>query len=160
MVVCLVVVLVLGGGSVGGDAANAAPAVRPLGDSYVLIDKSENRLTYYFHGQEMRTFVVGTGKNPGDTPTGVFPVVMKVRNPWYLKSNIPGGDPHNPLGIRWIGLEVPGKGKDGSRYGIHGTNRPESIGGHVSAGCVRMLNEEVAWLYEHVRIGTLVEIVE
>ena len=93
-----------------------------------------------------------------DTPSGLFPVVMLVKNPWYLKKNIPGGTPENPLGTRWIGLQVPGT--DGSIYGIHGTNQPELIGQHVSSGCVRMKNEEVAWLYDRVRVGTWVEIVE
>lgn len=79
-------------------------------------------------------------------------------NPWYLKKNIPGGAPENPLGVRWIGLEVPGT--DGSIYGIHGTNEPNSIGKHASSGCVRMQNEDVTWLYEHVHVGTVVEIVE
>lgn len=130
----------------------------PLADSYILIDKSENKLTYYFHRTAVKSFPVATGKTQADTPVGVFPVVMKVKNPWYLKKDIPGGDPHNPLGSRWIGLEVPGT--DGSKYGIHGTNRPSSIGQHVSAGCVRMYNQDVAWLYDHAPIGTVVEIVE
>ncbi len=132
------------------------PAV--LGDSYVRIDKSDNKLTYYFYNIPVRSFQVATGKTVQDTPTGQFPVVMQVKNPWYLKKNIPGGDPANPLGTRWIGIEVPGT--DGSVYGIHGTNQPESIGSHASAGCVRMRNEDVQWLYEHVHLGTFVEIVE
>jgi lipoprotein-anchoring transpeptidase ErfK/SrfK len=131
---------------------------QPLSDSYILIDKSENRLTFYYYKQPIRSFKVATGATPDDTPNGVFPVVMMVKFPWYLKKNIPGGDPENPLGVRWIGLEVPGT--DGSKYGIHGTNRPETIGTYASAGCVRMNNRDVKWLYDHVRIGTLVEIVD
>jgi lipoprotein-anchoring transpeptidase ErfK/SrfK len=129
----------------------------PASDSYIKIDKSENRLTYYFYNIPIRSFPVATGKSEADTPTGTYGVVMMVKNPWYLKNNIPGGDPENPLGVRWIGLDVPGT--DGSKYGIHGTNQPQSIGTHASAGCVRMRNEDVTWLYEHVHIGTLVEIV-
>src|SRR5690349_3481613 len=103
-----------------------------LSATHLLIDKSDNKLTYYYYNTPIRSFSVATGKTVVDTPHGVFPVVMKVKNPWFLKKNIPGGDPKNPLGIRWIGLEVPGT--DGSIYGIHGTNQPESIGKHVSAG--------------------------
>jgi len=127
-------------------------------DSYVRVDKSENTLTYYFYNVPLKTFRVATGKTEQDTPNGVFPVVMLVKNPWYLKKNIPGGDPKNPLGTRWIGIEVPGT--DGSVYGVHGTNQPELIGTHASAGCVRMQNSDVQWLYEHVHVGTLVEIVD
>lgn len=129
-----------------------------LGDSYILIDKSDNTLRYYTHNVLLKSFPVATGRTLQDTPIGVFPVVMLVKNPWYLKKNIPGGTPENPLGVRWIGLEVPGT--DGSKYGIHGTNEPDSIGKHASSGCVRMQNEDVTWLYEHVRVGTIVEIVE
>jgi lipoprotein-anchoring transpeptidase ErfK/SrfK len=137
-------------------AAVFLQAPKPLSDSYIHIDKSENQLTYYYFKTKVRTFTVATGKTEIDTPTGVFPVKMLVKNPWYLKKNIAGGDPQNPLGKRWIGFEVPGT--DGSKYGIHGTNHPETIGTHASAGCVRMRNEDVVWLYEHVHVGTLVEI--
>jgi len=131
---------------------------QPMMNSFVHIDKSDNSLTYYSYGVAQRTFQVATARVTQDTPSGLFPVVMRVKNPWYLKKNIPGGTPENPLGVRWIGLEVPGT--DGSIYGIHGTNQPELIGRHVSAGCIRMRNEDVSWLYDHVRNGTLVEIVE
>lgn len=131
---------------------------QPLTDSYIKIDKSENKLTYYAYRVPIKTFPVATGKTQEATPTGVFSVVMLVKNPWYLKSNIPGGDPKNPLGARWIGFDVPET--DGSKYGIHGTNDPESIGKHASSGCVRMRNEDVTWLYNQVHLGTMVEIVD
>ena len=43
-----------------------------------------------------------------------------------------------------------------SQYAIHGTNMPGSIGGFVSYGCIRMLNEDVENLYERVKVGTKV----
>jgi lipoprotein-anchoring transpeptidase ErfK/SrfK len=131
---------------------------QPLTDSYIKIDKSENKLVYYAYRLPVRTFSVATGRTVEDTPTGVFSVVMLVKDPWYLKKNIPGGDPTNPLGVRWIGINVPGT--DGSKYGIHGTNQPDSIGKHISSGCVRMQNADVTWLYDHVHLGTVVEIVD
>lgn len=127
-----------------------------LWSSYIRVDKSEHTLTYYSFNVPVRTFQVATGVHESDTPVGTFPVVMLVKNPWYLKRNTPGGDPKNPLGSRWIGLEVPGT--DGSEYGIHGTNQPDSIGESRSAGCIRMRNTDVNWLYNYVRIGTWVTI--
>lgn len=47
--------------------------------------------------------------------------------------------------------------KDGY-YGIHGTNQPDSIGGYVSNGCVRMREEDVEQLFDAVEIGIPVEI--
>jgi lipoprotein-anchoring transpeptidase ErfK/SrfK len=44
----------------------------------------------------------------------------------------------------------------GSVYRIHGTNKPSSIGTHVSSGCIRMLNEDVIDLYGRTSIGTKV----
>jgi len=44
----------------------------------------------------------------------------------------------------------------GSAYRIHGTNKPSSIGQHVSSGCIRLLNEDVIDLYGRTHIGTKV----
>ena len=50
-------------------------------------------------------------------------------------------------------------GKD-TLYRIHGTNEPGTIGKSVSSGCVRMLNEDVATLFDEVKIGTQVVVRE
>jgi hypothetical protein len=42
----------------------------------------------------------------------------------------------------------------GDGYLIHGTNQETSIGDAVSHGCIRMYNEDVAQLFELVRVGT------
>lgn len=46
----------------------------------------------------------------------------------------------------------------GNGYAIHGTNVPTSIGQSVSHGCVRLLNEDIAHLYQIVPVGTPVYI--
>mgnify|MGYP002683388506 CR=1 FL=1 len=46
----------------------------------------------------------------------------------------------------------------GQKYGIHGTDEPESIGSHASGGCVRLHNADVIRLYDQVSVGTAVEI--
>jgi lipoprotein-anchoring transpeptidase ErfK/SrfK len=43
-----------------------------------------------------------------------------------------------------------------SVYRIHGTNAPDTIGGFVSSGCIRLLNEDVIDLYNRVHVGTKV----
>ncbi len=82
------------------------------------------------------------------TPEGEFTVKVKAVEPYYRKGDIPGGDPDNPLGSRWIGFDA--EGTDGRIYGVHGTNKPSSIGKAVSAGCIRMENEQVEKLYNLV----------
>ena len=42
----------------------------------------------------------------------------------------------------------------GGEYAIHGTNRPGSIGGFVSYGCIRMYNPDILALYSLVAVGT------
>lgn len=65
-----------------------------------------------------------------------------------LPQSVPGG-PDNPLGARalYLGATV---------YRIHGTNRPDTIGTAVSSGCFRLVNNDVADLYERVPVGTKV----
>ena len=59
------------------------------------------------------------------------------------------GGETNPLGARALYLS-------GSVYRIHGTNAPDTIGGRVSSGCIRMVNEDVIDLYSRVKVGTKV----
>ena len=44
----------------------------------------------------------------------------------------------------------------GGQYAIHGTNDPNSIGGYVSYGCIRMHNSDILDLYQRVQVGTKV----
>ena len=80
---------------------------------------------------------------------------MIKRTPKYAKwaNGMPGGIPENPLGSR--ALYLFDKGGD-TMYRIHGTNAPSSIGTAASSGCIRMLNKEVAELFEETPVGTKV----
>ncbi len=42
----------------------------------------------------------------------------------------------------------------GEGYALHGTDKPSSIGQAVSHGCVRLRNEDIAYLYSIVPVGT------
>lgn len=82
---------------------------------------------------------------------------MIERKPELAKwaGGMPGG-PENPLGARAIYLFANGRD---TLFRIHGTNEPWSIGKAASSGCIRMLNEEVAELYDRVQIGTKVIVI-
>ncbi len=67
---------------------------------------------------------------------------------------MPGG-PGNPLGARALYLFQNGVD---TYFRIHGTTQPNTIGQSVSNGCIRMLNEHVADLYERVPVGTVVTV--
>jgi lipoprotein-anchoring transpeptidase ErfK/SrfK len=101
------------------------------------------------------TFRIATGMAAYPTPTGNFRIVTKQRNPWWYPpaadwakgaKPVPPG-PGNPLGTRWMGLNV-------GAVGIHGTPDAASIGYSASHGCVRMRISEAEWLFERVRVGT------
>jgi lipoprotein-anchoring transpeptidase ErfK/SrfK len=70
-----------------------------------------------------------------------------------LPKLIPGGSPHNPMGVAAMTLS-------GGDYAIHGTNNPRSIGGFVSHGCIRMYNRDVMDLYNRVGLGTPVIVMQ
>ncbi|WP_240689434.1 L,D-transpeptidase [Ammoniphilus sp. YIM 78166] len=124
---------------------------------YIVIDKSLNKLTVILNEVPVYDFPVATGKSEAATPIGEFEIIRKVKNPWYIPKNIPGGDPSNPIGTRWLGIDVPGT--NGYKYGIHGTNDPSSIGRYASQGCIRMRNRDVEWLFRHIPLRTKVRII-
>ncbi|WP_245287667.1 L,D-transpeptidase [Bradyrhizobium elkanii] len=59
----------------------------------------------------------------------------------------------NPLGARALYLFRAGQD---TRYRIHGTPEPDSVGKAVSSGCIRMMNQDVIDLYSRVPLGTKV----
>lgn len=122
----------------------------------IVITKKTNQLVVYQDKKVIKTFSVGTGKSSSLTPEGTYRIVNKIEKPWYSPKDIPGGDPRNPFGSHWLGLDVPGT--KGTKYGIHGTNDPSSIGGYVSLGCIRLKNADVQWLFTHIPLKTVVTI--
>ncbi|WP_077308828.1 L,D-transpeptidase [Terribacillus halophilus] len=126
---------------------------RPL----IIVNKTTNQLALVDEGEIVKIYPVATGKTAESTPEGLFMTLFKTEYPSYTKKGIAGGDEDNPLGSRWIGFNA--KDTQGRTYGIHGTNRPESIGRSVSAGCIRMQNKDVEELYEQIPVGTKVHIV-
>ena len=85
--------------------------------------------------------VNGKHVRPAWTP----PAEVRADNP-NLPDVIPGGAPNNPMGVAAMTLS-------GGEYAIHGTNRPDSIGTFASYGCIRMLNDDIADLFERVTVG-------
>ncbi|MRH42133.1 L,D-transpeptidase family protein [Aquibacillus halophilus] len=130
----------------------------PLGENptpyapLVIVNKQTNELAYIYKNQIQEIYRVATGATNELTPNGLHTILIKAVDPYYRKKNIIGGSPENPLGSRWIGFDA--KDTDGRIYGVHGTNQPNSIGENVSAGCIRMKNEDVEKLFSQVPVGT------
>src|ERR1700692_4604293 len=85
------------------------------------------------------------------SPDWAPPPDIRRENP-KLPLLIPGGSPHNPMGVAAMTLS-------GLDYAIHGTNQPSSIGHFVSHGCIRMFNEDVTDLFGRVGVGTPVVVI-
>ena len=94
-------------------------------------------------------------------PQGELKITSYIPNPnyTYTPDFIPAGKkaskyiipegPNCPVGVAWLGLNLPG-------YGIHGTPRPESIGNAESHGCFRLANWNAARLFAMCQSGTRV----
>ncbi len=126
----------------------------PVGPVELEVDKSDNLLTVRLAGRFLLEYSVATGRD-NCTPTGVFTIVDRVREPtWWRPSDgrpIPYGHPEHELGTHWLAWDLKG-------YGIHGTSRPETIGTQASLGCVRMRNEDVAEVFALSPVGTRVTV--
>lgn len=91
-------------------------------------------------------------------PTWTPPPEMVERDEFAAQwaDGMPGG-PRNPLGARALYLY---QGNVDTLYRIHGTFVPSSIGKAVSSGCIRMINADVADLYDRVPTGTRVVVLQ
>jgi len=113
----------------------------PQGTIKIVVDTSKHLLTLYADGRIFKQYPVCVGKPSTPSPVGEWKIVSK-------------GNLGGPFGTRWMGLNVPW-----GTFGIHGTNRPWSIGNAESAGCTRMFNENVEEIYPWVPAGTRVKII-
>jgi lipoprotein-anchoring transpeptidase ErfK/SrfK len=125
----------------------------------IIIDTPNTYLYYVLGGGQAIRYGIGVGRDgftwsgtqsitkKAEWPNWTPPTEMIARQP-YLPRFMAGG-PGNPLGARAMYL-------GGTVYRIHGTNAPGTIGTHVSSGCIRLTNRDVADLYSRVTIGTKV----
>ena len=126
----------------------------------IVVRTSERRLYLVLREHQAVRYVVGVGR-AGRQWSGATSIAGKYLRPnWAppaavrrdkpkLPDVVPSGSANNPMGAAALTLA-------GGSYAIHGTNSPNSIGGFVSYGCIRMYNQDVADLYGRVQVGTTV----
>lgn len=133
-------------------------------DKGILVNLAAMRLFRFQDGQVTATFAIGVGRDGRETPMGSTEVVRKKERPtWYPTDNIRREKPHlprvvppgpdNPLGTHALYLGWP-------TYLLHGTENDYGIGRRVSAGCLRMYNDDVEALFKDVPVGTPVEVLD
>jgi len=114
----------------------------PDGEYSIVINIYKKTLTVFKEGKVIKTYPVAVGKPSTKSPVGEWAIIKKAKH-W-------GGG----FGTRWMGLNVPW-----GIYGIHGTNKPGSIGTAASHGCIRMNNRDVEELYDLIPVKTRVKII-
>lgn len=136
----------------------------------IVVNLAELRLYYFPPGQNIvQVYPLGIGQLGLETPVTTTRVSQKIPNPTWtptpgirarsleqgikLPPVVPAG-PNNPLGCFALRLGV-GNGE----YLIHGTSAPDSVGLRVSSGCMRMNAPDIKALFEQVRVGTRVQII-
>nr|WP_316243045.1 L,D-transpeptidase family protein [Salinivibrio sharmensis] len=154
----------------------------PPPHSGIVINLAELRL-YYFPEpdakakgekvdvqRDVHVFPIGIGRVGRETPTMSTYISQKREHPTWtppqsireeykkergitLPDVVPAG-PNNPLGDHALRL-----GYGHGEYLIHGTNKSFGIGLRVSAGCIRLRPDDVAWLFDQVDIHTPVRVI-
>jgi lipoprotein-anchoring transpeptidase ErfK/SrfK len=134
-----------------------------LSPGTILVRTKERKLYFILPNSQAIAYKVGVGRE-GFAWSGTNTISRKAEWPdWrpppemikrelavghVIPAMMPGG-PKNPLGARALYL-------GDTDFRIHGTDKPWSIGHAVSSGCIRMLNDHVAELYNLVQVGTKV----
>ena len=145
-----------------GDRGNPKAPKRPRA---VLVKVSLSRFeitAYDASGKCIALFPCSIARDKSKLPPhGELKVTSYIANPnyTYKPDFVPKGKkaakyvfpegPNCPVGVAWMGLNLPG-------YGIHGTPRPESIGNAESHGCFRLANWNAARLFAMCQSGTRV----
>jgi L,D-transpeptidase ErfK/SrfK len=127
-----------------------------------------DRMLYHFkEGRLAAAFPVGLGQPDSETPTGIFTIKGRERNPtWHVPASIqaemaakgrpvlavvPPG-PENPLGRYAIYTSISG-------VLLHETIWPTSVYAFRSHGCVRITAEQMEKFFPSVPVGTQGEII-
>lgn len=144
----------------------------------IIINISKQQLYLYEGETLLKTFPISTGKNgagnnprTGKTPVGKHLIVDK------LGGNAPKGTIFNQQGrsnrikknlrngalmtsriLKLRGLTKDNKTTEKRGIYIHGTSAEHRLGKAVSNGCIRMKNDHIIYLFDQVKVGTLVEI--
>lgn len=149
------------------NASPIAPAIVPfaenLSTSTIVVDTEAKRLYRVLGDGTAVRYGIGVGRE-GFTWRGTERISRKAEWPSWtppremiereaangrtLPDRMEGG-PDNPLGARALYL-------GSTLFRIHGTNQPWSIGQAVSSGCIRMANDDIIELFNHVQVGTKV----
>jgi lipoprotein-anchoring transpeptidase ErfK/SrfK len=116
-------------------------------DTHLVVDLDRLTASLYKDGRVVFRTPVGVGTSSAPTPAGEFYVrdkLTRYSSPFYGPVAF-GTSARSPTLTDW---------PEGGFVGIHGTNEPELLPGHVSHGCIRMNNAAILRLARLLPIGT------
>ena len=160
--IILLVILLAGAAAPSAARPSESSSSAEYSIGRIIIKTSERKLLFVKGDKDVIEYKIAVGRQ-GREWTGSTSISRKVRNPAWapppkirkdnprLPALVKAG-PNNPLGVAVLVLG------DGT-YGIHGTNRPETIGTFASYGCFRRYNKDILDLFSRVAIGTSVTVV-
>jgi lipoprotein-anchoring transpeptidase ErfK/SrfK len=133
-------------------AAVSALAQDKIQPRRIVISIQDRKLALLQGDKTIKIWETAVGTEATPSPAGVYTIITRLSRPtYYHPGKVIAPGPSNPLGTRWLGLNIKG-------FGIHGTNVPTSIGKNSSHGCIRMRNRDIEELFELVTVGDPVEI--
>jgi L,D-transpeptidase catalytic domain len=137
-------------GTTGWIERSSLGALRRVRRAFV-VDADRLRAQLLKGGDPVWEGPVALGKRGFETPRGTFFVRIRMIPPssagFYGRF------------VLWISATMPFDWMPGFGWvGIHGTNRPDLVPGFVSQGCIRLRNEDIAYLRDRLPIGAPVVI--
>ena len=118
----------------------------------LVIDRRRMQATLYRGRRVLVRARIGVGASGSPTPAGHG----------YVRERLVPSRKNSIYGDLAFGLSVYSRYRTdwpgGGQVGVHGTNEPELIPGHISNGCIRLRNADIRRLGRRLSIGTPVEI--
>ncbi len=143
-------------------------------DIFILIDKSEYKLTVRTDKVILKEYPVVFGNNPFDdklmrgdrcTPEGTFTMISKYpHKKWskFIWINYPNKDSWRKHNEAVKNGTIPEDAKIGGEVGIHGVPKGMDylidIGYNWTLGCISMKNKDVDELYPYITKSTIIKI--
>ena len=115
-------------------------------------DLSARTVTVLHGAQRVRTLRVAIGAPATPTPPGTYAITDKLGGRAF-------GSAYGCCILALSGHQPKVRtGPIDGRLAIHGTDRPDLVGGRVSQGCLRATDRNVRWLMRTVPVGTQVTV--
>ena len=136
------------GPRVGWVKENALSPWWRLHRTLIVIDRARPELRLLRKRKVVMRVPVGVGAGASPTPPGHY--YIRERLALSSITSIYGALAFGTSAFSRYRTDWPG----GGQVGIHGTNQPELIPGHISNGCVRLRNDDVLDLGSQIDVGT------